>query len=208
MAPTVTQNAQSQAAMTPDSALRALMDGNQRFAENQRNPVDLLQQVEGTRNGQWPYACILGCIDSRASAELVFDAGIGDVFSARVAGNIVNEDILGSMEFACQVAGARLVMVLGHTACGAVKGACDGVELGNLTDLLTKIGPAVESTQTPGERSSANGKFVQAVAEQNVALALSAIREKSEVLAGLEREGSIRVVGAMYDVATGRVSLL
>ena len=208
MSKTITQNADSQASMTPDLALKKLLEGNRRFVDNAREQCDLLQQVSETRGGQWPFACLLGCIDSRASTELIFDAGIGDVFSARVAGNVVNEDILGSMEFACQVAGARLIMVLGHSACGAVKGACDDVQLGNLTPLLAKIRPAVDATSTSGERTSANGEFVQAVAEANVHRSLALIREQSEVLNALEAEGQIRMVGAMYDVASGQVSLL
>ncbi|MAJ58964.1 MAG: carbonic anhydrase [bacterium TMED88] len=208
MSKTITQNADSQASMTPDLALEKLLEGNRRFVENAREQCDLLQQVNETRGGQWPFACLLGCIDSRASTELIFDAGIGDVFSARVAGNVVNEDILGSMEFACKVAGARLIMVLGHSACGAVKGACDDVQLGNLTRLLAKIRPAVDATPTAGERTSANGEFVQAVAEANVQRSLDVIREQSEVLHSLESEGQIRLVGAMYDVSSGQVRLL
>ncbi|MDG2049855.1 MAG: carbonic anhydrase family protein [Myxococcota bacterium] len=208
MSKTITQNADSQSSMTPDQALTKLIEGNRRFTENAREQCDLLQQVSETQGGQWPFACLLGCIDSRASTELIFDAGIGDLFSARVAGNVVNEDILGSMEFACQVAGARLIMVLGHSACGAVKGACDDVKLGNLTPLLAKIRPAVEATTTPGDRTSSNGEFVQAVAEANVHRSLALIREQSEVLRSLEAEGQIRMVGAMYDVASGRVALL
>jgi len=205
---TTTQNADSQATMTPDQALEALCEGNRRFVESRRENRDLMQQVRETSGGQWPFACVLGCIDSRASAELMFDTGIGDIFSARIAGNVVNEDLLGSMEFACKVAGSRLLMVLGHTSCGAVKGACDDVQMGNLTALLSRLRPAVDGVQVSGERSSANGEFVQAVAEKNVHLTLNAIRERSEVLREMEAAGEIRMVGAMYDVASGKVELL
>ena len=204
----ITQTPDSQAAMTPHSALDMLKEGNARFVTRKMSDRNLIQQVEQTATGQYPFATILSCIDSRVSAELVFDQGVGDIFSARVAGNIVNEDLLGSMEFACKVAGARLIMVLGHSACGAVKGACDDVQLGNLTRLLAKIRPAVDATPTAGERTSANGEFVQAVAEANVQRSLDVIREQSEVLHSLESEGQIRLVGAMYDVSSGQVRLL
>ena len=205
---TTTQNADSQASMTADQALETLMEGNRRFRDNKRLDRNLLKQVEDTRGGQWPFAVVLSCVDSRASAELLFDAGIGDIFSARVAGNIVNEDMLGSIEFATKVAGAKLVMVLGHTHCGAVKGACDDVQMGNLTALLSKLRPAVEATSTPGERNSQNAQLVQDVAVKNVEMALDSLRERSEVLRELESAGQIRLIGAMYDIENGGVELL
>ncbi len=207
---TMAQNAQTQAAMTPERALELLLDGNRRFREGRRAERDLLKQVESTRGGQWPYAIVLSCIDSRVSAELVFDAGIGDLFSIRIAGNFVNEDILGSIEFGCRVAGARLVVVMGHSHCGAIKGACDGVELEHLTGLLAKLQPAVEGVSTPDaeQRSSGNAAFVQEVATRNVELTLAAIRERSAILRELESDGSIQMAGAMYDVETGTVELL
>jgi len=208
---TITQNAEKQAAMTPDMALALLTEGNQRFQENRRADRDLRQQVNETRTGQWPFATLLGCVDSRAPAELIFDLGIGDVFNARVAGNVVNEDLLGSIEFACKVAGSKLVVVLGHTHCGAVKGACDDVRLGNLTGLLAKLRPAVEQTSEPEaqqQRNSQNAAFVNAVALRNVELNVEAIREHSPVLRELEDEGTIRILGAMYDIETGAVEFL
>lgn len=205
---TPTHNADTQAAITPDQALELLKDGNKRFVGKSRQDRDLLDQVAATSSGQWPFAAVLSCIDSRVSAELVLDAGIGDLFSARVAGNFVNDDILGSLEFACKVANSRLIVVMGHTHCGAVKGACDGVELGNLTGMLAKIMPAVDAIREPSDASQRNSKntaFVQSVALKNVELTLDAIRERSEVLRDMEKEGAIRLVGAMYNVETGEV---
>lgn len=205
---TQTQNADSQAAMTPDAALQALMDGNRRFLDGKRESRDDLGQVRATSGGQWPYAVVLGCIDSRVPIEAVFDLGIGDVFGARVAGNFVNEDLLGSMEFACKVAGSKLVVVLGHTHCGAVKGACDGVELGNLTAMLQKLKPAVDHVpepSDPAQRTSANPAFVRAVILANVDLTIDAIRRRSDVLREMEDAGDIRIVGALYDVESGVV---
>ena len=165
-----------------------------------------MQQVNETRDGQWPFAVILSCIDSRTSAELIFDQGLGDVFSVRIAGNIVNEDILGSMEFACKVAGSKLVVVLGHTKCGAVKGACDHVELGNLTALLSKLQPAVENEITTKEnRTSGNSEFVENVASINVKQTVNLIKERSFVLNEMIEKGEIGICGAMYDVETGNV---
>lgn len=207
----ITQDSDSQAAMTPQSALDALLDGNRRFVEGKPARRDSKDQIARTSGGQWPFAAILSCIDSRVPAELVFDQGIGDMFSARVAGNVVNPDILGSLEFACKVAGAKLVLVLGHTSCGAVKGACDGVELGNLSGLLARVGPAIEAVTEPGEaeqRNSSNAGFVQDVAEHNVRVALRDLAEQSAVLGEMLAAGEIAVAGAMYDVATGEVKLL
>ena len=206
-----TQNLDSQSSMTPAKALEMLIEGNRRFRENVRLDRDLPQQVADTSMGQWPFAVVLNCIDSRTPAELIFDAGLGDIFSVRIAGNFVNEDILGSIEFGCEVAGARLVLVMGHTHCGAIKGACDDVRLGHLTGLLAKLKPAVEQISEPSDpaqRSSKNSDFVQSVARRNVELTVTALREKSAVLSKLEGAESIKVVGAMYDVGTGAVEFL
>ena len=201
-----THNKDSQATVTPAVALQYLLQGNERFVNNLKFNRNLLQQVNETRDGQWPFAVILSCIDSRTSAELIFDQGLGDVFSVRIAGNIVNEDILGSMEFACKVAGSKLVVVLGHTKCGAVKGACDHVEMGNLTALLSKLQPSVASeTQTKENRNSRNGDFVENVAAINVKQMVNAIRERSVVLHEMIENGEIGICGAMYNVETGNV---
>jgi carbonic anhydrase len=207
----MSQSAASQSAIDPARALELLREGNERFLAARRGEQDLLRQVRETSGGQWPFAAVLGCIDSRVPAELVFDQGIGDLFSARVAGNFANEDILGSLEYACKVAGSKLVVVLGHSSCGAVKGACDGVRLGHLTQMLEKLRPAVEAVPEPGdpaERTSHNPQFVQAVAEANVRRTVDHILAESEVLRELRRAGAIDVVGAMYDVASGRVEFL
>jgi carbonic anhydrase len=179
--------------------------GNQRFRRGQESPHNYLAQQRAAAKGQYPAAVILSCIDSRAPAETIMDLGIGDCFNARVAGNIANDDILGSMEFACQLAGAKVVLVMGHTACGAIKGAIDKAELGNLTGLLTKIRPAVEATQYQGERSAKNYGFVDAVARKNVELTMADIRRRSAVLAELETARGIKIVGAMYNLETGLV---
>ena len=203
----MTQNADSQNVMTSATALAELIAGSQRFAAGQCTERKLLDQVADTKGGQWPFAAVVSCIDSRASVELILDQGIGDVFSARIAGNFVNEDILGSLEFACKVAGAKLIAVLGHSHCGAIKGACDDVKLGNLTTLLEKIAPAVaavESPADPGERTSANPDFVQQVAECNVQRTLDEIRARSAVLAEMENDGEIGLVGGMYDIESGQ----
>jgi carbonic anhydrase len=176
-----------------------------RFRLGKESPHDYLAQQKASAKGQYPAAVILSCIDSRAPAETIMDLGIGDTFNARVAGNIANEDILGSMEFACKVAGAKIVLVMGHTACGAIKGAIDNVKLGNLTGLLGKIRPAVNETQYTGERSSKNYGFVDAVARKNVELTMADIHRRSAVLADLETSGAIKIVGAMYDLESGRV---
>lgn len=191
--------------------MELLKEGNQRFVEQNQAERDLIAQVKQTTSGQYPFATILSCIDSRVSAELVFDQGVGDIFSARVAGNIVNEDILGSIEFACKLAGTKIIVVLGHTSCGAVKGACDDARMGNLTVLLSKIKPAVEAIaepQNPDLRNSKNTEFVNAVAEKNVFLTIDNLRQKSPVLAEMEENGEIMVVGAMYDIADGKVHFL
>jgi carbonic anhydrase len=193
-------------ALTPTEALEVLRKGNERFVNNLKANRNLLQQVNETSDGQHPMAIVLSCIDSRTSAELVFDQGLGDIFSCRIAGNVLNDDILGSMEFACKAAGAKVVVVLGHSRCGAVKGACDGVQLGNLTSLLKKIDDAIAlETETVGDRSSANSEFVERVAELNVLLVKQQILERSPVLADMIEQGEIALIGAMYDVETGAV---
>jgi len=188
--------------------MEILQEGNGRFIKNLKAQRDLLEQVNDTREGQWPFATILSCIDSRTSAELVFDQGLGDIFSIRIAGNIVNTDILGSMEFACKVAGSKLIVVLGHTKCGAVKGACDHVEMGNLTELLSKLQPAVYSeseTTAADKRNSKNGKFVENVATLNVKRSVKNIIERSFILEEMLKKGEIGIVGAMYNIDTGKV---
>ena len=197
---------ETQARLTPRMALDILQEGNDRFMKNLKANRNLLEQVNETRNGQWPFATILSCIDSRTSSELIFDQGLGDVFSVRIAGNIVNTDIIGSMEFACKVAGSKLIVVLGHTKCGAVKGACDHVEMGNLTELLAKLQPAVyQETETTTERSSKNAVFVENVSTINVKRSVRNIIERSFILEQMVENGEIGVVGAMYDIDTGRV---
>lgn len=200
---------ETQAAMTPESSLQALKDGNKRFTNNNRASRDLQEQVADTSKGQYPFATVLHCIDSRVSAELLFDQGIGDIFSVRIAGNFVNEDILGSMEFACKLAGTKLIVVLGHTACGAVKGACDHARLGNLTALIHKIEPAVAAVKEPkdeAQRTSGNIDFVNAVAKKNVEMAMEDIRHRSAVLNEMEQNGEIKIVGGMYDINDGAVT--
>ncbi len=194
--------------MTPEDALRILKEGNGRFRANLKANRNLLQQVNDTSEGQWPFAVVLSCIDSRTSAELIFDQGLGDIFSVRIAGNFLNEDILGSMEFSCAVAGAKLVVVLGHSHCGAIKGACDEVELGLLTGMLKKIKPAVDAVSKPtdpAERSSANPGFVGSVARENVRRSMDGIVKQSDVLREMFNAESINIVGGMYDVETGEV---
>lgn len=200
-----TQTKQTQTHLTPAMAMEILRLGNERFVNNLKANRDLLKQVNETSEGQFPFATILSCIDSRTGAELVFDQGLGDIFSIRIAGNCVNEDILGSMEFACKVAGSKLIVVLGHTKCGAIKGACDDVRMGNLTVLLNKIRPAVDDTHVDGERNSGNSAFVENVATRNVQLALEQIPQRSPILKELYENGTIDIVGGMYDVSTGRV---
>lgn len=194
-----------QASITPDKALEILKKGNERFSSGKRLNRNYKKQISQTALGQFPFASVVGCIDSRVPPELVFDQGIGDLFDARVAGNTVNEDILGSLEYASKVAGSRLILVLGHTQCGAIKGACDGVQMGNLTALLAKLQPAVEATKTSGERNSKNHQFVDDVTEMNVDLVIKTIREKSPILKELEDQGKLRIVGAVYDTSTGKV---
>lgn len=198
-----------QITMTPESAIQRLKEGNSRFIQSNCISRDLSTEVKQTSTGQNPYATILHCIDSRVSAELIFDEGIGDVFSVRIAGNFENEDILGSMEFACKLAGTKVIVVLGHTACGAVKGACDDAKLGNLTALISKLKPAVEAVTEPvdtSKRNSGNIDFVNSVAEKNVYMTIENIRKKSPVLKEMEDNGEIKIVGAMYDIKDGSVT--
>jgi carbonic anhydrase len=197
-----------QKAVSPDEAIGRLKAGNERFLAGTSFNCDLLAQVHESAHGQAPFAAILGCIDSRVPPELVFDQRIGDVFCARIAGNFVDTDILGSLEFATKVTGARAIVVLGHSSCGAIKGAIDDVKLGNITAMLANIRPAVDAVKTDGERTSANYKFVQAVAEENVHRSIAQLTGRSEVLAGLVKEGQLRIVGAMHDLETGKVTFL
>ena len=195
-----------QESITPKKAIEILREGNIRFMNNLKANRNLLQQVNETSDGQHPFAVILSCIDSRTSVELIFDQGLGDVFSVRIAGNILNEDILGSMEFACKVAGAKIIVVLGHTKCGAIKGACDHVEMGNLTALLTKIQPAVDNETTTSEnRNSQNSEFVEKVATINVKLTVQAIMQRSPILANMVQSGEIGIAGGIHDITTGEV---
>lgn len=199
---------ETQGTMTPEKSLQFLKEGNIRFQNNLKANRNLLEQVNDTSEGQFPFATILSCIDSRVSAELVFDQGLGDIFSIRIAGNFVNEDILGSMEFACKLAGTELIVVLGHTSCGAVKGACDDAKLGNLTNMLAKIKPAVEAIKEPADinfRNSKNIEFVDNVATKNVYLTIDRILQESPVLAEMQNKGKIKIIGAMYNINTGAV---
>ena len=199
-------NRETQAQMTPRKALEFLQEGNKRFVNNLKAHRDLLEQANATIDGQWPFATILSCIDSRTSSELIFDQGLGDVFSVRIAGNIVNTDILGSMEFACKVAGSKLIVVLGHSKCGAVKGACDHIEMGNLTELLSKIQPAVYQEKTTTEdRTSKNATFVENVAKINVKRSVKSIIERSYILEQILENGEIGIIGAMHNIETGKV---
>jgi carbonic anhydrase len=207
LAQAVTQTKQTQAAMTPDQVLQALKEGNQRFVSGNMVNRDLGDQVRQTSKGQYPIAAIVGCIDSRVPPEMVFDMGIGDMFAARVAGNYVETDILGSLEFATKVAGAKVVLVLGHTECGAVKGACDNVELGNLTHTLSNIMPAVYAVgDIAGPRNSKNKDFVNKVARKNVEMNVDNLVQRSDVIRELVEAGDVKVVGAIYDVHTGKVT--
>jgi carbonic anhydrase len=201
-----THSKEMQMNLTPAQAVQILKEGNARFVHNLKANRNLLQQVNETSEGQYPFAVILSCIDSRTGAELIFDQGLGDIFSVRIAGNILNEDILGSIEFACGVAGAKAIVVLGHSRCGAIKGACDHVELGNLTTLLNKIQPAIEAEKTVKEnRNASNPEFVEKVAEINVHQVVSSIRQRSSIISGLLNEGKVGLIGGMYDVETGKV---
>jgi len=194
--------------MTPSQVIDELKKGNERFRSGKMAPRNYLGEKRSSAAGQYPAAVILGCLDSRVPAEIVFDLGIGDTFIGRVAGNIVNDDMLGSMEFGCAASGAKLILVLGHTACGAVKGTIDDVVLGNLTGLLSRIKPAIPATKFDGEKSSKNPDYVDAVARTNVSLTMAEIRRRSPILEDLEKKGSIKVSGAMYDLTTGVVEFV
>lgn len=199
---------ETQATVTPIKALQYLREGNQRFVHNLKANRDLLQQANQTRDGQWPFAAILSCIDSRTSAELIFDQGLGDIFSIRIAGNVVNTDILGSLEFACRVANSKLIVVLGHSNCGAVKGACQHLEMGNLTELLSKIQPAIyeESKGTPyDECHGGNTRFVESVADRNIRRSVQSIVNRSHILEQLLDAGQIAVIGGKHNLENGEV---
>lgn len=201
-----TLNKELQNQITPRMAVEILQKGNERFVNNYKANRNLLEQVNQTSDGQYPFATILSCIDSRISSELIFDQGLGDIFSIRIAGNIINTDILGSMEFACKLAGSKLIVVLGHSKCGAVKGACDHVEMGNLTELLSKLQPAVYQEKTTNkERNSKNGQFVENVAAINVRRSVKSAIERSFIIETMVENGDIGIVGAMYNVETGIV---
>jgi carbonic anhydrase len=199
---------ETQATITPPKALDFLKEGNQRFVQNLKVNRNLLQQANDTREGQWPFAAIVSCIDSRTSAELIFDQGLGDIFSIRIAGNIINTDIIGSLEFACRVAGSKLIVVLGHSNCGAIKGACDHIEMGNLTELLSKIQPAVyEETLTTevDKRNSKNDAFVENVAALNMKRSVKSIVNRSYILEQMIEKGEIAIIGGMHNLDTGLV---
>ena len=199
---------EKQSGLTPDHVLQDLMAGNDRYTAGQMHDRDYSSQIKKTSGGQWPQAVVLSCIDSRVPVETVFDQGVGDIFVARVAGNFENTDILGSMEYSCKVAGSKLVLVLGHEGCGAVKAACDKVELGNITSLLKNIEPAVEATNTEGERNSKNDSFVAGVVENNVKMTMDRIREKSPILKEMEASGEIKILGGVYSINSGKVTML
>ncbi len=202
-----TLNKEMQNAITPKMAIEILKEGNKRFVNNLKANRNLLEQANETSEGQHPFAVILSCIDSRTSAELIFDQGLGDVFSIRIAGNIINEDILGSMEFACKVAGSKIIAVLGHTKCGAIKGACDHVEMGNLTALLSKIQPAVYDEKTETEnRNSSNDSFVEKVTTINIKRTVQAIMERSPILKEMILAGEIGIVGGNHNITNGEVT--
>ena len=206
----VSQTPDTQAKITPKMAVELLKEGNARFVEGKLMERDLHDQIKETANGQYPFAAIVSCIDSRIPTEVVFDQGVGDIFNARIAGNFINEDILGSLEFACKLAGSKAIVIMGHTSCGAVKGACDNAKLGNLTQMLDKIMPAVDAIKTPEgtDRSSANIDFVNKVAAKNVELTIENIKTQSPVLNEMYQKGKIDIVGAMYDVKSGIVTFM
>ena len=201
----VTLTKEMRNSLTPENALQMLKDGNHRFVTNLKMNRNLLQQVNDTSDEQFPFALILSCIDSRTSAELIFDQGLGDIFSCRIAGNVLNEDILGSMEFACKVAGAKLIMVLGHSECGAIKGACNNVKMGNLTGLLKKIRVVVKEVAKAGQVDSKSNDFIDLVSKENVKNVLKNIPKKSKIIRDLVKDKKIIIVGAMYDVSSGKV---
>ncbi|MEO8117166.1 MAG: carbonic anhydrase family protein [Bacteroidota bacterium] len=202
-----THTKETQEELTPSLSLQILKEGNARFVSNIKSHRDLLEQANVTSAGQFPFAAILSCIDSRTSAELIFDQGLGDIFSIRIAGNILNDDILGSMEYACKISGSKLIVVLGHTKCGAISGACDHVELGHITGLLEKIKPAIELEKTTTEeRNSTNKSFVRNVTTHNIHLVVEKIRKQSTILADMEKASQIKIVGGLYDLDNGQVT--
>tara|TARA_B100000242_G_C42904440_1_gene419412 strand:+ start:143 stop:784 length:642 start_codon:yes stop_codon:yes gene_type:complete len=202
----IAANKESQINISPTEVINILKEGNKRFINGNETKKDFSAEVKGTSSGQYPLACILGCIDSRVPAEIIFDQGIGDIFNVRIAGNFVNTDILGSMEFACKVAGSKVILVLGHSQCGAVKGACDGVKLGNLTSMLSNFDQVINSNQySDGERNSQNGEYVHLIAESNVKNTIEKIRTESPVLKEMEDNGEIKIIGGMYYVSNGTV---
>ncbi len=203
-----THTAETQASMSPTKALEILKEGNERFVKNYKANRNLLQQANDTREGQWPFAVILSCIDSRTSPELIFDQGLGDVFSIRIAGNVVNTDIIGSIEFACKVAGSKLIVVLGHSSCGAIKGACDHIELGNLTELLSKIQPAIYQetiTTEPDKRNSGNASFIENVSTINLKRSVKIIVDRSYILEQMIENGEAAIIGAKHNLESGQV---
>jgi carbonic anhydrase len=201
-----THTKETQKGLTPELALDILKEGNERFVKNIKAHRNLLQQVNETSAGQFPFACILSCIDSRTSAELIFDQGLGDIFSIRIAGNILNEDILGSMEFACKIAGSKLIVVLGHTKCGAIEGACNNIVLGNITTLLNKIKPAIDQeTETTTERNGNNKSFVKNVTQKNIFITVQKIKKQSSILNELEQTKQIKIIGGLHNIDTGQV---
>jgi len=201
-----THTKETQDSLTPDLALEILKEGNERFVNNIKAHRNLLEQVNETSTGQFPFATILSCIDSRISAELIFDQGLGDIFSIRIAGNILNEDILGSMELACKISGSKLIVVLGHTRCGAIESACNNISMGNITVLLNKIQPAIDQEiQTREGRNGKNEIFVRNVTINNINLTTKKIREQSKLLAGMEENKQIKIISGLYDVDTGKV---
>lgn len=198
---------ETQSGMTPGVALEILQEGNERFVNNIKAHRNLLEQVNETSDGQFPFATILSCIDSRTSAELIFDQGLGDIFSIRIAGNILNEDILGSMEFACKIAGSKLIVVLGHTKCGAIEGACNKIVLGNITALLSKIQPAIDQeSETATERNGSNQRFLHNVSKNNVTIAVQSIPQQSSILNDMNQAGHIKIIGGLHDIDTGQVT--
>ncbi|AXY74836.1 carbonic anhydrase [Paraflavitalea soli] len=203
-----THSKETQTTTTPQMALQFLKEGNARFMNNLKMNRNLLEQVNDTKEGQWPFAVILSCIDSRTSAELIFDQGLGDVFSVRIAGNVINEDILGSMEFACKVAGSKLIVVLGHSKCGAIKGACNHVELGNLTGLLEKVQPAIEKVKEQQGSDDVNPQFIEAVAHVNTLHTMDAVLKRSPILKEMYENGEIGIAAGYYSVETGEVKFI
>ncbi len=202
----IAANKESQINISPTEVINILKEGNKRFINGNETKKDFSAEVKGTSSGQYPLACILGCIDSRVPAEIIFDQGIGDIFNVRIAGNFVNTDILGSMEFACKVAGSKVILVLGHSQCGAVKGACDRVKLGNLTSMLSNFDQVINSNQyTKGERNSQNSEYVHLIAESNVKNTIEKIRTESPILKEMEDNGEIKIIGGMYYVSDGTV---